>query len=265
MFPFRDHNPSSIVPYVSYALIAVNILAWLSYGLRPEREVWQVYMDWALVPAEVSSGEEYFTFLTAMFMHGGFMHLAGNMLFLWVFGDNLEDYLGHVGMLIFYLLCGFGASLAQIVVDPASPVPNVGASGAIAGLMGGYLLLFPKAKVDVLMILGYFAKVISLPAMVVLGLWLGLQLFSGFGSLGASGGGVAYWAHIGGFIAGIVGVGLLWLLKGKPRNWPEMPHEPAPEMGPMGTEAAIVLPLFHSLSFQSRGERIRTWHRRRSD
>ena len=230
MFPIRDHNPSSVTPFVSYALIAINVIAWLSYGLRPDREVWAVYMDYALVPAEVMAGEEYFTFLTAMFMHGGFMHLAGNMLFLFIFGDNLEDYLGHAGMLIFYLVCGVGASLAQIAVDPYSQVPNVGASGAIAGLMGGYLLLYPKAKVDVLFVLGFFFKVFSLPAMLVLGAWLGLQLFSGFGSLGVSGGGVAYWAHIGGFVAGLVGIAALWMLRGTPPGWPGMPPHPEAPM-----------------------------------
>lgn len=232
MFPIRDHNPSSVVPYVSYTLMAINILVWLSYGLRPEPEVWAVYADWALVPAEITAGQEYHTLLTAMFMHGGLMHLAGNMLFLWVFGDNLEDYLGHFGMLAFYLLCGLGASFAQIAVEPGSPIPNVGASGAIAGLMGGYLLLFPKAKVDVMIILGFFIKMITLPAMLVLGAWIGLQIFSGVGSWGATGGGVAYWAHIGGFIAGIAGIFLIWQLRGKPRNWPEMPHPEAPPMGP---------------------------------
>jgi len=154
------------------------------------------------------------------------MHLAGNMLFLWVFGDNLEDYLGHVGMVVFYLLCGLGASAAQIVVDPTSPIPNVGASGAIAGLMGGYLLLFPKAQVDVLFIIVIIVKVIPLPAWIVLGAWIGLQIVMGALDWGVGADGVAYFAHIGGFVAGIAGIGLVWMLRGRPRAWPEMPHAP---------------------------------------
>lgn len=220
MLPIRDHNPSNITPYVSYALMAINIVVWLIYGLRSEAEIWDVYRDYALVPAEVMAGEETYTFLTSMFMHGDFMHLAGNMLFLFIFGDNLEDYLGHAGLLVFYLLCGVGATFAQIAVDPASGVHNLGASGAIAGLMGGYLILFPKAKVDVFA----FFMILSLPAFLVLSIWIGLQVFDGFGSLGSSGGGVAYWAHIGGFVAGIIGIGLIMLVKGVPRNWPSMPH-----------------------------------------
>jgi len=220
MFPIRDHNPSKIVPYVSYSLIVINVVIWLLYGLRSEAEIWDVYRDYALVPAEVMAGEETYTFLTSMFMHGGFMHLAGNMLFLFIFGDNLEDYLGHAGLLAFYLLCGFGATFAQIAVDPDSGVHNLGASGAIAGLMGGYLVLFPKAKVDVLA----FFIIVTLPAFLVLSVWIGLQIFDGFGSLGSTGGGVAYWAHIGGFVAGIVGIILIIFLKGTPRNWPNMPN-----------------------------------------
>ena len=220
MFPIRDHNPSKIVPYVSYALIAINIVVWLLFGLRSEEAIWEFYRDYALVPAEVMAGEESYTFLTSMFLHGGFMHLAGNMLFLFIFGDNLEDYLGHFGLLVFYLLCGVGGTFAQIAVDPSSGVHNLGASGAIAGLMGGYLILFPKAKVDVFA----FFMIFSLPAFVVLGIWIALQLFGGFGSLGTDGGGVAYWAHIGGFVAGIVAIGLIAALKGMPRNWPMMPN-----------------------------------------
>ena len=228
MFPIRDHNPSNITPYVSYALIVINVLAWLSYGLGSEREIWNVYYDYALVPAQVLAGEEPYTFLTSMFMHGDFMHLAGNMLFLFIFGDNLEDYLGHFGLLAFYLICGIGATLAQIAIDPTSQVHNLGASGAIAGLMGGYLILFPKAKVDVLA----FFMLISLPAFVVLSIWIGLQVFDGFGSLGGTGGGVAYWAHIGGFVAGVVAIILIMALRGKPRNWPEMPNPEAPMPNP---------------------------------
>jgi len=225
MFPFRDHNPSNRVPYVAYALLAINVLVYLTYGFLSERQVYDVFMTWAMIPGEVVEGDKLYTLLTCMFLHGGWMHLAGNMLFLWVFGDNLEDYLGHVGMLVFYLICGLGASAAQIAIEPYSMIPNVGASGAIAGLMGGYLLLFPKARIDVLFIIIIIIKVIPLSAWIVLGAWIGLQVVMGIAGLGVGGGGVAYFAHIGGFVAGIAGIALIWAIRGKPRYWPEMPHE----------------------------------------
>ena len=226
MFPFRDHNPSNRVPYVSYALIAINVLVYLTYGFLPDERVYDIFDTWAMVPLEITSSEEFHTLLTCMFMHGGWMHLAGNMLFLWVFGDNLEDYLGHFGMVVFYVLCGLGASAAQIAVAPHSEIPNVGASGAIAGLMGGYLLLFPKARIDVLFIIVIIFKIVPLPAWVVLGAWVGLQVVMGALDWGVGADGVAYFAHIGGFVAGIAGIALVWLLRGRPRAWPEMPHEP---------------------------------------
>jgi len=234
MFPFRDHNPSNRIPYVAYALIAINVLVYLTYGFLSDYQVYEVFDTWALVPAEAMAGIDLHTLFTCMFMHGGWMHLAGNMLFLWVFGDNLEDYLGHVGFLVFYLLCGLGASAAQIAVNPYSEIPNVGASGAIAGLMGGYLLLFPKARVDVLFIIVVFIKVFPLSAWIVLGGWMALQVVMGMAQWGVDGGGVAYFAHIGGFVAGIVGIGLIWILRGRPRYWPEMPHEEVPVPGPWG-------------------------------
>jgi len=234
MFPFRDHNPSNRIPYVAYALIAINILIYVTYGFLPPEQVYMIFDDWALVPAEAMAGIDLHTLFSCMFLHGGWMHLAGNMLFLWVFGDNLEDYLGHVGMVLFYLLCGLGASAAQIAVDPYSPIPNVGASGAIAGLMGGYLLLFPKARIDVLFIIIVFIKVFPLSAWIVLGGWIGLQIVMGVVDFGVGGGGVAYFAHIGGFVAGIAGIGLIWLFRGRPQNWPEMPHDPVPVPGPWG-------------------------------
>ena len=234
MFPFRDHNPSNRIPYVSYALIAINVLVYLTYGFLSDYQVYEVFDTWAMVPAEVTAGTDMHTLFTCMFMHGGWMHLAGNMLFLWVFGDNLEDYLGHVGFLVFYLLCGLAASAAQIAVDPLSLIPNVGASGAIAGLMGGYLLLFPKARVDVLFIIVIIVKVVPLAAWIVLGGWMALQVVMGVANWGMEGGGVAYFAHIGGFVAGVAGIALTWMVTGRPQYWPEMPHEEAPVPGPWG-------------------------------
>ncbi|EDQ03880.1 hypothetical protein OIHEL45_00522 [Sulfitobacter indolifex HEL-45] len=159
MFPIRDHNPSGRTPYVTYALMAVNIGVFLSYLslMSDERALGEFYYSYALLPARLSHGEGYFGLITSQFLHGGWMHLAGNMLFLWIFGDNVEDEMGHGRYLLFYLACGIAAGLGQVVTEPLSWVPMVGASGAIAGVMGGYLLLFPRAKVDILVIFIVFS------------------------------------------------------------------------------------------------------------
>lgn len=205
MFPIRDHNPSGRVPHVTRALIGLNCLIFAGYwfGLPSERAVDLFFMDWGLVPARISYGEGFHTILTSMFLHGGWLHLLGNMLFLHIFGDNLEDRMGHGRFLGFYLASGLGAALGQYLADPASMVPMVGASGAIAGVMGGYLLLYPKAKVDVLFIFVIFFRVFAIPAWVVLGVWFALQLGSG-AMTPTDAGGVAYWAHVGGFVAGLL-------------------------------------------------------------
>lgn len=227
MFPIRDHNPSGRTPYVTWALIALNVLIFLSYwpGDGNERAMMLFYYDWGMTPALVTQHGTYSTLLTSMFLHGGLMHLAGNMLFLWVFGDNLEDMMGHVPYLLFYLASGIGAALMQILAEPGSPVPTVGASGAIAGIMGGYLLLFPKARVDVLIIILFFFRIIPIPAWIMLGLWLGFQIV---GQLGADPmtGGVAYWAHIGGFIAGVVLTLPVFLWRGGPAFWQRHDGQP---------------------------------------
>ncbi len=220
MFPIRDHNPSSRRPFVTWAFIAINICVFLSYwpqiGGQPA-QLMGFYFLWAMVPAEISQGLEMHTLITSMFLHGGWMHLAGNMLFLWIFGDNLEDQLGHVGFLIFYLLCGIAAAYAQTIADPFSTVPMVGASGAIAGVMGGYLVLFPRARVDLLLIIFVIFKVITIPAWLMLGLWFGLQLANG--AIDDQAGGVAHWAHAGGFVAGLVLILPAFLRRGGPAFW----------------------------------------------
>lgn len=231
MFPIRDHNPSDNQPVVTIFLIALNVLAFMAYStmFASDAALGQFYSNWAMIPARISSGDGFYTLFTSMFIHGGLMHLAGNVLFLWIFGDNLEDELGHVGFLIFYLACGLLADGAQIVADPNSLVPTVGASGAIAGVMGGYLLLFPKAKVDILLILVIIFKIFTVPAWVMLGLWFGIQLVSGLGT-DASGGGVAYWAHAGGFVAGFLFVLPIWLRQGGKAYWQQSDgHPPHPE------------------------------------
>ena len=220
MFPIRDHNPSGRTPYVVYALIAVNIavfLLQLPYSGN-DRALAGFWGNFALYPAAVTQDGDYTGILTSMFLHAGWMHIGGNMLFLWIFGDNLEDQMGHVGFLIFYLACGILAALAHIYSAPGSTVPTVGASGAIAGVMGGYLLLFPRARVDVVVIIVIFFRVFTLPASVMLGIWFALQVFGGF-STPAEGGGVAFWAHAGGFIAGIVLTLPVWLRRGGAGFW----------------------------------------------
>lgn len=202
MFPIRDHNPSGRVPYVNYCLIAVNIAVFLAYWTTLSGPTLDGFLyTWGLVPDQVMTGRGGVTLISHMFLHGGWLHLLGNMLFLWIFGDNMEDELGHLRYLGFYLLCGLGAGALQIAQEPYSDAPMVGASGAIAGVLGGYLLLFPKARVDVLFIFVVFFRVFSIQAWIVLGVWFGLQLFNG---MGATEDGVAYFAHIGGFIVGVV-------------------------------------------------------------
>ena len=220
MFPIRDHNPSGRTPYVVYALIAVNIaifLLQLPYSGN-DRALAGFWGNFALYPAAVTQYGDYTGILTSMFLHAGWMHIGGNMLFLWIFGDNLEDQMGHVGFLIFYLACGILAALAHIYSAPGSTVPTVGASGAIAGVMGGYLLLFPRARVDVVVIIVIFFRVFTLPASVMLGIWFALQVFGGF-STPAQGSGVAFWAHAGGFVAGIVLTLPVWLRRGGAGFW----------------------------------------------
>ncbi|MDA5094163.1 rhomboid family intramembrane serine protease [Aliiroseovarius sp. KMU-50] len=220
MIPIRDHNPSLRVPYITFALLGLNLTVFLiMWPLRSdEAALAQIYYTYGAVPQHVLQGNGVETLITSIFVHGGFLHFAGNMLFLWIFGDNLEDLLGHLRFALFYLAAGIGASMVQVVADPSSSVPIVGASGAIAGIMGGYLLLFPRAQVDVLFIIVIFFKVIPFPAWLMLLIWFGLQLFGGFTAGGAQGG-VAYWAHIGGFVVGFVAMLPLWQRLGGADYW----------------------------------------------
>lgn len=221
MFPLRDHNPSNRTPFVTWALIIANVLVFFTYYpamAGAERQLMAFYADWALVPAEVLTGRDTHTLFTSMFLHGGWMHLLGNMLFLWIFGDNMEDLLGHLRFAAFYIASGLAAAAGQILAGPGSTIPMVGASGAIAGVMGGYLLFFPRARIDVLVIIVVLVRVFAIPAWLMLGLWFGLQLVNGL-SMDAAGGGVAYWAHAGGFAAGVALVLPLWLRLGGPDFW----------------------------------------------
>ena len=208
MFPIGDDNTSRrTLPVVTYALIALNILFFFV-----ELGGGDAFIEmWAFVPSRflANPGGDFLTIFTSMFMHGGWLHIGGNMLYLWIFGDNVEDRFGHMRYLVFFLTCGIAATFAQLAFSLGSGIPNLGASGAIAGVLGAYVLLFPQRRVTV--VLGY--GVAQMPALIVIGLWFVLQLFSGIGSIAqtADTGGVAYMAHIGGFIAGIV---LAFLLRG---------------------------------------------------
>lgn len=235
MFPIRDHNPSQSVPFVIYLIIAANIavFAWQYSISGDDNATAEFYYHWALFPAAVSQGD-WLGLFTSMFLHAGILHLAGNMLFLWVFGDNMEDQMGHLGFLLFYLASGIAAGLAQVAADPSSTIPTVGASGAIAGVMGGYLLMFPRARVDILVIFIVFFRIFPVAAWLVLGAWLGIQIFSGLGS-DAGDGGVAYWAHAGGFAAGLVLALPVWLRRGGTAFWRTthgLPPYPATELSP---------------------------------
>jgi membrane associated rhomboid family serine protease len=230
MFPIRDHNPSGRTPFVTIALIAINCLVFLGYFTsQSEMELNRFFLTWGLVPARVLSGGGVETIVTSMFLHGGWMHLLGNMLFLWIYGDNLEEEMGHFGFLLFYLAAGVAAAGLQVWSDPGSRIPMVGASGAIAGVMGGYLLLFPRAKVDVLFIFVIFFRIFAIPAWIVLGFWFAVQIFSGL-SIPGEGGGVAYWAHAGGFIGGLLLTVPVWLRRGGEGYWQRTEgHPPHPE------------------------------------
>lgn len=226
LFPIGDDNSERrITPYVTYTLIAINILVFVfqltdesfTYGFSVVPfEITQgvdlisnaLYVRGEMVQAPQAPGPSpiYLTLLSAMFMHGGFLHIAGNMLYLWIFGDNVEDRMGHLKFVIFYLFCGLIASATHIFFGPDSKIPSLGASGAIAGVLGAYLVLHPHRRIRVLLPLGFFSQISELPAIVVIGFWAVLQFFGGFGSIAntAQSGGVAYMAHVGGFVAGLV-------------------------------------------------------------
>lgn len=232
MFPFRDHNPTRKTPIVTYGLIAINVLIFVVFLPLNDYDaaLSRFYDRFALTPADVSAGHGTLGLFSHMFLHAGLLHLIGNMLFLWIYGDNLEDQLGSVRYLGFYLLGGLGAAFFQIFADPGSQIPMIGASGAIAGVMGGYLLLFPKARIDILLVLIIIFKVFTLRAWLVLGLWFALQIFGGL-STPTEGGGVAYWAHAGGFLTGLVLIFPFWLAHGGTDFWRRTeghpPHPPA--------------------------------------
>ena len=218
MIPLRDDNPTTIRPVITVGLILLNILVFLyQISLGPRETQLFVYQYGAIpavifgskaLPADLVAIPASFSILTSMFLHGGLMHLIGNMLYLWIFGNNIEDAMRHGRFIVFYLLSGVAASMTHFLTDVTSSIPTVGASGAISGILGAYILLYPRARVLVLIPLGFFLRIMYIPAGFVLGFYFVIQLFQGTLSLGQSGGGVAWFAHIGGFLAGVLLVGL---------------------------------------------------------
>lgn len=247
MFPISDDNPRAHLPVATFSIIAINVAVWvLLQGLGSPRALAESMCSWALIPGEllgyVSAGTQIqvgpnlacrfdgegnvFSLFTSMFMHGGWFHIIGNMWFLWVFGDNVEDEMGPLRFAVFYVTCGLAAAAAQIVTNPDSVVPMVGASGAIGGVMGAYALLFPRVRVNLLIILGFFVTTVAVPAIFMLGYWFLLQLLQGIPALGSERGGVAFWAHIGGFLAGVA---LVWVFRRPGRGGPRGPRVKRPQ------------------------------------
>lgn len=225
MFPYKDDNPTLATPIATFLLIGINIAMWvLVQGMGTEPILSRSVCELGLIPGEYLGripegyilplsrttscvlGEErnWYTPLTSMFLHGSWFHLIGNMWFLWVFGNNVEDSTGRFRYVVFYLLCGLAAAAAQTFLNPASPLPMVGASGAIGGVMGAYVVLYPRVRVHMLIFLGFFITTIAVPAFLMLGYWFLLQLLGGSAALGDEKGGVAFWAHVGGFLAGAI-------------------------------------------------------------
>lgn len=232
-FPYKDDNPRILVPYVSYAIIALNVIVYvyqmglgfvasqeftLSFGLipaaltnLPRSEIAAAYSQYLSEVAntriylEATPNSPFLTVFSSMFMHGGLAHLFGNMLFLWIFGDNVEGTLGHLRFVIFYILCGIGAAASQVIIDVNSFVPMIGASGAISGVLAAYMFRFPHARVHTFVFLFIIITTIQIPAFIVIGIWFATQVMSGIGALGVdTSGGVAWFAHIGGFITGVI-------------------------------------------------------------
>ncbi len=231
MLPLRDMNPTRRVPIFTYGLILINAVIFVMQLSMSEIQLQQVFVTQAVVPALASANpfslETILDVIRSMFFHGGWEHILGNMLYLWLFGDNIEDRFGKILYLVLYFGGGFVAAVAQVMIDPTSTIPLIGASGAIAAVLGSYLVLYPTVRVHGIIPLGWFSSLQSWPAWAVLGLWFVLQLFQGFGSLGTDaqyGGGVAFFAHIGGFVFGVV-ITLIFM-----RIVPQPPREERQQM-----------------------------------
>ncbi len=220
MIPFKDDNPTSIFPFVTIGIIAINILVYIWEIMSPAGEQFIVY-KYGAIPLGLLSFERAqplqlhpaLTIFSSMFLHGGLLHIGGNMLYLWIFGNNIEDMLGHFRFFMFYLISGIVAAYSHAIMASSSAVPMIGASGAVAGVLGAYLLLFPRARVHTLIFLGFFVKVVKIPALIVIGFWAIIQVVNGLLTQGiAAQGGVAWFAHVGGFLVGLLTI-KLWLPK----------------------------------------------------
>jgi membrane associated rhomboid family serine protease len=250
VLPYSDPSePNRIFPYVNIAIIVVNFLVFfyeLSLGAQSSSTLNKFFLDYSLVPCEYTNHcaayagtphPFWITMFTSMFMHAGWLHILGNMLYLWVFGDNIENSMGHVRYLVFYFLCGLGANTLEILTSQTSVTPGLGASGAIAGILGAYLMLYPGSRIGTLIgpIVFFFIPV-RLPAWVLIGFWFLLQLLNGLVALSAKAqqatGGVAYWAHVGGFATGVV---LIWVFRRPERVTQMRAYHAAPYAGPSGT------------------------------
>jgi membrane associated rhomboid family serine protease len=216
VIPFKDDNPTRTFPYVTIIIIALNTAVFLLEALSPESSQ-QIVYSYGAIPYAITHFRSaqpiapVLTIFTSMFMHGGILHIAGNMLYFWIFGNNIEDVLGHVRFMIFYLFCGVVAAYSYALTAPSSMVPMIGASGAISGILGAYLLLFPRARVHTLIFFGIFIQIVRVPALIVIGFWAIIQLVSGLFTEGMqSQGGIAWFAHVGGFITGLATI-KLWL------------------------------------------------------
>ena len=242
MFPIRADNPHFLTPISTVALIGLNAAVWIFVqGLGTNPALSASVCTLGLIPGEllqtipagtsvqlspgtvcvIGDATTWYTPLTSMFLHGGWLHILFNMWFLWIFGNNVEDSMGHVRFVVFYLVCGFAAAVLQVLSDPGSAIPMVGASGAIGGIMGAYVVLFPRVHVHLLVILGFYVTTIAVPAVLMLGYWFLAQLVGGWASAGSEGGGVAFWAHVGGFVAGAV---LIFLFR-NPRLLDRHPYQ----------------------------------------
>ena len=247
MIPLRDNNPTQSRPYVVYALIIINALVFIIDMIGAHGPIGALW-NWSMIPASVVHNQpamidipvrygptiqvvhivhqgltpQWLTIFTSMFMHGGWMHIGGNMLYLWIFGNNIEDVLGHVKFLLFYLVCGALAAGAHILMSLNSTIPTVGASGAIAGVLGAYIVLYPRSRISTLIMLGWWWEMVDIPAAFVLGVWFLLQLTGVLGTGGQVGGGVAYWAHVGGFVGGML---LILILGGKKLTRPRRDYQ----------------------------------------
>jgi membrane associated rhomboid family serine protease len=244
MFPYRDENETIRTPYATFVLIAINVAVWLFIqGAGSEVALARSICNLGLIPGELTlsvppgtsfrmgerllcltdPGRQTSHIFTSMFLHGSWMHILGNMWFMWIFGNNVEDAMGRARFIVFYLLTGGAAALAQVVLNPASAVPMVGASGAISGVMGAYIVLYPRVRVFMLIVLGFYVTSMAWPAWMMLGYWLLLQFVSGLTVIDKEGGGVAFWAHFGGFVAGAVLVKLFaradYLAEHQSRHW----------------------------------------------